>query len=201
MGIPLRSIHVYMRSTGNLRQMKTGYRIRSATREDIVVLTETIRKSFRDVADRFGLTPENAPKHPSNCTLEWIEGDMHRGVDYFVLEESNAVAGCVALEQPDSGICYLERLAVLPHKRRQGFGSSLVKHILAEAASSGVACVSIGIIATHTELKQWYQRLGFIEGETREFDHLPFSVTFMSYEIAENHQPVDTGHSSTRVPG
>ena len=116
---------------------------------------------------------------------------MHRGVDYFILEDGDSVAGCVALERPDSKVCYLERLAVLPHKRRQGFGGALVKHILAEATYSGTACVSIGIIAAHTELKKWYQRLGFIEGETREFDHLPFSVTFMSYAIAEGCRPVD----------
>lgn len=175
--------------------MKTGYSIRRATRDDIAVLAETIRKSFRDVADRFGLTPENAPKHPSNCTVEWIEGDMHRGVDYFILEDGDSVAGCVALERPDSKVCYLERLAVLPYKRRQGFGSALVKHVVAEAADAGVTCVSIGIIAAHTELKEWYQRLGFVEGETREFDHLTFSVMFMSYKIAENLHTVDTGNS------
>jgi N-acetylglutamate synthase-like GNAT family acetyltransferase len=175
--------------------MRTKYSIRNATREDITVLAETIRKSFRDVADRFGLTPENCPKHPSNCTIEWIEDDIRRGVAYFILGDGDSVAGCVALERPDSGVCYLERLAVLPQKRRQGFGSALVKHILAEAASSGIACVSIGIIAAHTELKNWYLRLGFIEGETREFDHLPFSVMFMSYEIAEGYHPVDTEHS------
>ena len=88
--------------------MKTEYIIRSATREDIAVLAETIRKSFRDVADRFGLTPENSPKHPSNCTVEWIEGDMRRGVDYFILKDGDSVAGCVASERPDSGVCYLE---------------------------------------------------------------------------------------------
>lgn len=174
--------------------MKTGYTIRSATREDIAVLAETIRKSFRDVADRFGLTPENCPKHPSNCTVEWVEGDMRRGVDYFILETGDAVTGCVALERPDSKVCYLERLAVLPYKRRQGFGRALVEHVFTEAADAGVACVSIGIIAAQTELKEWYQRLGFIEGETREFDHLPFSVTFMSYEIVEGYHQVDTEH-------
>lgn len=51
--------------------------------------------------------------------------------------------------------------------------------------------------AAQTELKEWYQRLGFIEGETREFEHLPFSVTFMSYEIAEGCHPVDTEHSQS----
>jgi hypothetical protein len=43
--------------------------------------------------------------------------------------------------------------------------------------------VSIGIIADHTILKNWYLKLGFIEGKTKSFDHLPFDVTFMSYDL------------------
>ena len=43
--------------------------------------------------------------------------------------------------------------------------------------------MGVGIIAEHMELKEWYQRIGFIESETKGFGHLPFRVTFMSYEI------------------
>jgi hypothetical protein len=32
-------------------------------------------------------------------------------------------------------------------------------------------------------LKQWYQRIGFEEGKTEEFSHLPFQVTFMIYPL------------------
>ena len=74
-------------------------RIRACTRKDIDVLVETIRGSFRDVAERFGLTGENCPRHPSNCTADWIGKDMDRGVTYFVLESDGRVAGCVALER------------------------------------------------------------------------------------------------------
>ena len=41
------------------------------------------------------------------------------------------------------------------------------------------------IIAKHIELKNWYTRIGFSEGESKEFPHLPFCVTFMSYAIEE----------------
>ncbi|MDY6904321.1 MAG: hypothetical protein SWH61_06520 [Thermodesulfobacteriota bacterium] len=29
-----------------------------------------------------------------------------------------------------------------------------------------------------------YQRIGFVEGETKAFAHLPFDVTFMEYRLA-----------------
>ena len=155
-------------------------------------MVETIRRSFQDVAERFGLTLENAPRHPSNCTVDWIRKDMERGVTYFAIENKNHVVGCVALKLANSEVCYLERLAVLPDHRERGFGKALVNHALSEAKLFGVHCVSIGIIAEHTELKNWYKGLGFVEGESKEFPHLPFRVTFMSYDIKKSCQQCAT---------
>jgi N-acetylglutamate synthase-like GNAT family acetyltransferase len=162
--------------------------IRICTKEDAQVLAKTIRSSFRDVAERFGLTQENAPRHPSNCTVDWIQKEMEDGVTYFAIENGTYVVGCIALEQANSEVCYLERLAVLPNQRRRGFGKALVDHTLSEAKLRGVNYISIGIIAEQTELKDWYKRLGFVEGESKEFPHLPFRVTFMSYGINKSFQ-------------
>ena len=158
-------------------------RIRVCIQKDIEVLAETIRRSFQDVALRFNLTKANAPRHPSNCTEDWIWKDMERGVTYFVIENENLVVGCVALEMANPEVCYLERLAVLPDQRRRGFGKSLVTHVLSEARNLGAKCVNIGIIADQTELKKWYRGIGFVEGESKEFSRLPFNVTFMSYVL------------------
>lgn len=158
-------------------------KIRSCTKEDAKVLAETIRRSFQDIAERFGLTQENAPRHPSNCTVDWIRKDMERGVAYFAIENRSHMVGCIALERADAGVCYLERLAVLPDHRRRGFGESLVEHALSEAKLLGARCVSIGIIADHTELKDWYKKLGFVEVRSKEFPHLPFRVTIMTYDM------------------
>ena len=158
-------------------------KIRICTKEDARVLAETIQRSFQDVAKRFGLTPENTPRHPSNCTVDWIRKEMEEGVTYFAIENKNHIVGCVVLEQANSEVCYLERLAVLPDHRKRGFGKALVEYALSEAELLGVNYVSIGIIAEQTELKHWYKKLGFVEGESKEFPHLPFRVTFMSYGI------------------
>ena len=88
-----------------------------------------------------------------------------------------------ALEIPDPDIGYLERLAVLPGNRRKGFGCKLVDHVFHQAKDSGINKISIGIIAPQTDLKRWYQKIGFIEGGTKEFKHLPFPVTFMIYDL------------------
>ncbi len=161
----------------------TNHTIRRCTQKDTGLLVQAIRESFRGVAQRFGLTEENAPRHPSNCTAEWIQQDMGRGVIYFILVNDNIVSGCVALELASPEACYLERLSVLPNQRRHGFGKALVSHVLSEARLRGALRVDIGIIAEDTELKAWYKRLGFIETETKEFPYLPFRVTFMSHAL------------------
>ncbi|MHB8138454.1 MAG: GNAT family N-acetyltransferase [Smithellaceae bacterium] len=155
--------------------------IRIATNADIEALVSIIQDSFEDVAERFGLTPQNSPTHPSNCRSEWISREMNRGVTYYILENGDQPAGCFALEKISDEVCYLERLAVLPGQRRQGFGEALIKHALSEARRLGVFRVQIGIIAEHQELYDWYEKLGFEKVEQKTFPQLVFPVTFMAY--------------------
>ncbi|MBW1849587.1 MAG: GNAT family N-acetyltransferase [Deltaproteobacteria bacterium] len=161
-------------------------RIRSATVDDIPVLIDLIKRSFRDVAERFGLTKENCPTHPSFYTTDRMASDFEKNIQYFLLENSRLLVGCAALETATSDTCYLERLGVLPAKRRNGYGTPLVEHVFAEARSIGAKRISIGIIANDRKLKSWYSNIGFLEKETKEFKHLPFLVTFMMYDLANN---------------
>jgi diamine N-acetyltransferase len=156
------------------------YSIRDAKEPDIPVLVDIIKNSFRDVAARFALTEENCPKHPSNCTLQWIETALRKGVRYFILEGGTYPCGCVALEQARHQLCYLERLAVLPDYRLKGFGKALVDYALYQAGQIGAERVEIGIIAEQYELRDWYSRFGFVETGRAVFQHLPFEVRFMA---------------------
>ena len=109
------------------------FSIRDATNDDITLLTTLIRNSFRDIAERFNLTPENCPTHPSNCTSEWIESALKKGIKYYIMEKKNVPCGCVALKRAQSDVFYLERLSVLPQFRRNGFGEVWVNHAVNEA--------------------------------------------------------------------
>lgn len=158
-------------------------RIREADSTDISLLSSLVSECFQDVAARFGLTTENCPKHPSHCTDEWIERDLARGVTYYVLESDIMALGCVALEKVSADICYLERLGVLPEARYNGFGRALVNHIISQAKRIEAKQIRIGIMAEDHELKRWYLKIGFVAGETDEFEHLPFLVLFMTYAL------------------
>ena len=170
-----------MLAPDNMKNNET--RIREAKHDEALLISSIIQDSYRNVAERFNLTSQNCPKHPSNCTEEWIKKDFARGVMYYILENDAIPVGCVALEKANPDLFYLERLAVLPKNRQNGFGKTLVNHVLTIARNVGSKKIGIGIISEQTELKQWYQRIGFIEGETKEFSHLPFLVSFMSYEL------------------
>ena len=82
-------------------------------------------------------------------------------------------------------LAYLERLAVLPAHRRMGLGDRLAKYALDLAWAKGAENVSVGIIAAQEELKNWYFKMGFEEDDTKTFEHLPFKVTFMSYDLTD----------------
>lgn len=157
--------------------------IRQATAEDADLLARIIRESFAGPAREFGLTPENAPTHPSNCTPEWIEDALGKGVRYYIFEDDGLPCGCVAMEIPDPEFAYLERLAVLPGYRRKGFGRTLVRHVLDQACAEGLHRVEIAIIADNTDLREWYERQGFVVISTKSFPNLPFEVTFMSVDL------------------
>jgi GNAT superfamily N-acetyltransferase len=154
-----------------------------AGRDDTPLLSEIIRNSYITVARRFNLTAENCPKHPSNCTDDWVAGDFTRGVIYYLLADRGIPAACAAMEIADETTCYLERLAVLPKFRGRGMGRALVNHVFDQASKSGRQSISIGIIAGQHDLKSWYQNLGFTKTGTRHFDHLPFEVMFMECSL------------------
>lgn len=157
--------------------------IQAARASDTGLLNRLVRSAHQTVADQFHLTPENCPKHPSNCQPGWITADVDRGVKYDILFETDIPVGCVALEKADSNTCYLERLSVLPSHRHKGYGSRLVEHALKTAVHWQQKRISIGIIAHFEPLKNWYLRMGFIEQKTLDIDHLPFKVLLMEYDL------------------
>ena len=148
-------------------------------------LAGLIRAAFIDVARRFAITPENTPKHPSNCTAQWLVEAMEKGVCFYRMDSGETLCGCVALERAGDDVFYLERLAVLPRFRRQGLGRALVEHACTEAQTAGAKRLEIGIIDAQDELRNWYVRLGFQQTRTAEYAHLPFTVCFMKRELAD----------------
>ncbi len=160
--------------------------ITEVTVDDAELLASLIRDSFATVAERLGLTPENARRHPSNCTPDWIRSAFAKGIRYFVLTAAGEPAGCVALEKANEDVCYLERLAVLPTQRRKGFGEALVNHAVNEARELGASQVELGMVAAQIELREWYEKLGFSITTIARFEDTSFDVGFMRKTLVED---------------
>ena len=148
--------------------------------EDIAFI---VSEANKDIAQQFNLNIKNASKHPSFCTTSWVLSEFKRGEEYCLYKDGKIPAGCVAFEQPDDDTAYLNRLSVLPEFRHNGIGATLVRYVLDYSRTKDVKIVSIGIIADHELLKHWYLGLGFIEVSIQKFDHLPFAVRYLKYEL------------------
>ena len=108
---------------------------------------------------------------------------MNRGVSYYCLDLDEKSIGCVAFEKVSAEEGYLERLTVLPEYRQSGFGKALVEHVFDLARTTGIRRIGIGIISEQQDLKQWYEKMGFVEQEIKTFSHLPFKVSLLAYTL------------------
>jgi GNAT superfamily N-acetyltransferase len=163
--------------------MGTDLSIRDATPADASLLAGLVAVSFRDVAERFELTPANCPSHPSFCTAAWILTDFGKGCRYFVAEKAGAACACYGLQVTGRDSCRVERLATLPDSRRAGVGSALLAHARVQAKAAGVSQVEVSILSDHVELRRWYEKRGFVLSGTARYPHLPFEVSFLFAEV------------------
>lgn len=151
---------------------------------DMATIAMLVSTANKDVAVRFGLNAENCPKHPSFYTDSWVAADSARGERYFLMEDAGGhPLGCVAYENTGTTRAYLNRLSVLPAYRSAGLGAQLVAHVVQHARGEAITEICIGVIGEHTQLQHWYRQLGFVDGETKRFAHLPFSVKYMRLAV------------------
>jgi diamine N-acetyltransferase len=147
-------------------------------RQGLECSVAVIRDSFKTVAVEFGLNESNCPTHPSLITLDRLL-ELGNRAEMFGLFLDDSQIGFVAIEKADGGVYYLDKLAVLPEYRHQGYGRKLVEFVVDHVAERAGEKVSLGMIDESIVLKNWYKELGFEETGTKKFDHLPFTACFM----------------------
>jgi N-acetylglutamate synthase-like GNAT family acetyltransferase len=165
--------------------------IRRADLSDAAKLASLIARSFQDVADRFGLSPTNAPTHPSNAAPQWIHDDVASGVEYLIAEIDGEAIACVGYRRTSAEILEAQRLAVLPEHRGSGVANQLNQAVLQTARDLGVARIRIAVVSGHHSLRHWYVRMGFVETEERRFTHLPFAVQYLELALEEGDKSAD----------
>ena len=151
---------------------------------EIEKLLSVIRASFLTVAQEFNLTQANAPTNAAFLTMEALKESIAHALDFYVAKERGDIIGCVGIQPgKHKGDYYIERLAVLPKYRHHGVGTKLLAAAILEIRHRNAKRISIGIINENRPLKEWYEKHGFREYDTKTFDHLPFTVCLMSREF------------------
>ena len=140
---------------------------------------DVIHKSFKTVADDFGLTPENCASNGAFMTFDRLQDDFLKGDLMFVFDEGEITAGFMQLSKKDNESYEMKKLAVLPQCRHNGCGRELTEFAKSFLAEAGAKKITIGIIEANFRLKKWYEARGFIHTGTKVFPHLPFTVGFM----------------------
>lgn len=144
---------------------------------------ELIHKSFSTVAANFNFTYENCPNHTSFMPYKKLETFYNQGFLMYGLYEDEKLSGYVSLAKQQDGQYDLNNLAVLPQKRHLGYGKKLVNFCKQKAKELKAQKIKIGIIEDSQIIKNFYENLGFIHIGTQKFEHLPFTVGYMEYNL------------------
>lgn len=155
--------------------------IREITAERADEVARTLRRGFRDVAERLGFTLERCPSFPAHITGERIREEFDEGTRFFAIGEGGEMGGCIGSIIKD-GLFWMVRLAVIPERRHSGWGEALLQHGEREAWKHGFRRVDIAVVHENRPLCEWYQRLGYVIRETKKYDHLPYTLAYMVKE-------------------
>lgn len=159
---------------------------------------EVIRRSFMTVAKEFGLTKENSPTNGAFIEKERLLEEKARGQFMYGLFQGEQLVGYMQLEKNREELYYLQKVAVLPEFRHQGYGRKLLDFAKEQVLKKGGSKISIGIVEENTVLKNWYLDYGFIATGTKKFEHLPFTVGFMELPLNKQECLICRKHEENR---
>ncbi len=156
--------------------------IKKVNNEQLPECLDVIHKSFATVAEEFGLTKENCPKHTSFIPLYFLESQMEWGWSIFGLFENSNIIGYMSISKENDNLYELHNLAVIPEHRHKGYGSKMIEYAKEVVKTLGGSKIKIGIINECEVLKNWYISHGFNYIGNKKFDHLPFTSGYLEWE-------------------
>lgn len=168
--------------TGCSQQIPVIYPLRS---DELAESLSVIHESFRTVAEEFGLTKENCPKHTSFIPISFLEAQMKWGWQMFGLFSGKQIIGYFSLSKENEEAYELHNLAVLPQYRHKGFGKKLLEYAKQNLIDHGGNILKVRIIEESCVLKEWYLANGFKHTGKKKFPHLPFTTGYLQWQPQE----------------
>jgi diamine N-acetyltransferase len=154
---------------------------------ELCICVALLRAAFGTVAKEFGLTEASAPTNAAFATFENLRTHVQKGLILFGMFSDTSLIGCIAIKESkgDKTVFYIERLAVAPQNRHNGYGDQLLRFAFEQICAHGGTTASVGLMDNNDRLKEWYKSKGFVQHDCRRIEHLPFKVCFMSKDLTE----------------
>ena len=152
---------------------------------DLSEIVKVLNVSHGTVAEEFGFTRESNPSNNAFIDKTTLKQQLSNGINLYAMSVNNKITGCVAVEKSakEKDTFYIEKVSVKPEFRHKGYGIELMNFACSKIKAEGGRFVSIALIDSNTKLKDWYLKQGFIESGFKDFEHLPFRVSFMRKEV------------------
>jgi ribosomal protein S18 acetylase RimI-like enzyme len=154
-------------------------------KSDFAVLAKLLNDSFATVADDFGLTEENCPTNNAFITADRLKSQLSVDSEFYYHKDGDGITGFIAIEKSsrDAGTFHIEKVAVHPDSRHKNIGRELMRLAEERIGALGGNRITIGLIDSNARLKGWYRKQGYVEFETKSYEHLPFDVCIMEKMI------------------
>ncbi len=157
--------------------------IKEIQENEIEKVLEVIRKSHNTVAEEFGLTQNNCPKHTSYIEENVLNYHFNNGFLMIGYYKDKNIIGYVSLSNKDKEIFEIHNLSILPNYRHFGYGKELINYCINKVKKIGGKKIIIGIINENAKLKNWYMQYGFVQTSIVQYNHLPFNVCNMEIKL------------------
>ncbi|KAM3111566.1 GNAT family N-acetyltransferase [Phormidesmis sp. 146-33] len=136
--------------------LESGYHIRSARAEELLLLSHIERSAARLFLD----TPYAFLVDADPLPLEVVQQQSQAGRVWVAVDQYGAVVGYAIACEVD-GTLYLQQIDVAPQHGRRGIGSALVGTVCAWAKQQGYAIVSLSTFRDIPWNAPFYSKLGF----------------------------------------
>ena len=155
------------------------------TRDDFDLLSKLLNDSFATIAKDFGLTIKNCPTNNAFITSTNLKSQLSNNKEFYFYETNKSIVGFISIEKSKHNpkTFYIEKVAVHPDFRHKGIGKHLMCFAENRIKKLNGYQISIGLINSNSQLKEWYSKQGYHEIEIKSFEHLPFDVCVMKKQL------------------
>ena len=145
---------------------------------------EVIRRGFATVAEDFGLTRENCPKHTSFISDTRLASFYRDGYYPFgCFADGGRMVGFIGLTDEGGGVFEMHNVSILPEYRHHGCGKAMLDFCKRKVFSLGGSKIILDMIEENRPLKAWYAANGFVHIRTEKFEGMPFTVGYMEWSV------------------